>query len=125
MSDVDVSPVHVIRTVQEKRMQLLNNPHEGVDKDVLMLMRDLAKTSMDEMRLVQEDENAKTDQEIARAMVKATAASSNPYIREGHTRDHPVEVDDTDIGELELVDGENSTGPSNITYKEFMGDEKE
>lgn len=125
MSQVDVSPVHVIRTVQEKRMQLLNNSQEGVDKDVLMLMRDLAKTSMDEMRLVQEDENAKTDQEIARAMVKATAASTNPYIQEGRTREQPVEVDDADIGELDLVEGEDTTGPSNVTYKEFMGGEKE
>jgi UDP-N-acetylmuramyl tripeptide synthase len=122
MSNTDISPVNVIRTVQEKRLALLNNPGEGIDKDMLMLMRDMAKTSMDEMRLVQEDENAKTDQEIARAMVKATATGKNPFVSEGTKRDVAVEVDDSDIGELTLVEGETSTEKSNTTYNEFMTD---
>ena len=119
-STLDTTPASVLRLVQERRLALVNGKAELIDKNQVQVLRDLAKTSIDELRVNVEAEGLELEREMAQAFTRiASRVAANPYLQEGGgTREAPI-LSDEELPDVTLVEGETSTEPSDLDFKSF------
>mgnify|MGYP000008787150 CR=1 FL=1 len=123
MSEIDITPANIIRAVQTKRMQLLNDDISDIDKDRLMLMRDLSKSAVDELKLSVDGDGVKAQRELAISLAKlVTKSSNNPFISDVPVS-REVMVDEDNLPDIEPVDGETDTTLCTLTYNELYSEE--
>jgi hypothetical protein len=119
-SPLDTTPASVLRLVQERRLALINGKAEEIDKNQVQVLRDLAKTSIDELRVNVEAEGLELEREMAQAFTRIAAkVTTNPYLQ-GEVVDRPdVTLTHDDIPPVTLVEGETATDPSDLDFKTF------
>lgn len=125
-TEIDTSPLSVIEMVQRERVKLINSDptnEEAEELDIkvrLEVMRDATRTASD---MLKNDVSRENNKEIAQALVNAAASrGSNPFRQVDADTGIPV----ADIPEVEIMPGEDSREPSNLTYKNtYQGDDTE
>ena len=117
MCDVDTNPEVVINKVQTLRLNALSQP--DLTKEHLMLLRDLAKTAMDQTRISSMDDNAKAELELANNLAKLLQGSNNPF-QSNEIVDVVPEVTMDELPDVKTVPGEMDTTLSTLTYEELL-----
>lgn len=104
----DIAPDNVLGAIQRKRMELLLSDAD-VDKDRLMLMRDLSSTAVNQKRIVVEKDSAEGNKELALAMTKhLMTLNKNPY--EAAPLENFIPPTETiTLPAIELTEGELAT----------------
>ncbi len=120
MSELNIAPDHVIKTVQEARLRLLTNPDDP-SGERLMLLRDLAKTAVDQTRLQLEEEGLKAENEMACIMATLIQKSSNPFVA-ANAVERVIEAEK--LPEIEPVEGEMDREMSTLRYEDLYGEEE-
>jgi ATP-dependent exoDNAse (exonuclease V) alpha subunit len=115
--EYDVNPASIIKLVQEKRLKLLLEDIE-VDKDRLLLMRDLANTALKENQIMVEEGGVKAQKELAEALANlVTQSRTNPFQQEGG---QPKQVALEELPEFEISDDECAIEAEPLNYETFM-----
>lgn len=122
MPDIDIKqPLDVVHYVQSKRMALLAGGDEP-STEYLTLMRDTAKTSMDELRIVVEEKGAKAKGELAAIMANIVMNNQNQANMSPNIMVVERVLDSNDLPDIELLPDETSTDATPIEYSSLYED---
>ena len=128
--EYNIEPAEVVNVVQQRRMQILMQG-TSIDKDELALMRDLAKTAVDNKRIEVDQDLSDSLSEMGRSFmgVVNAAAGSDPF-KIDPSLDPSIldgvvcpEISEGDLPEFELLETETSLEPSTMTYSTMFPEE--
>ena len=120
-----VTPAEIIPFIQQRRLDMLMGRIEE-DKVGVAIMTGMAKTAMDEARIMVDESGAKAQQEIAAVLATLVSrGGGNPFMGIGNSLvdSRPITLDHKDLPPIVLVEGETSTGQSALTYKDLYSDD--
>ena len=117
---IDTSPTTLIRYVQQRRMEALLSGEE-LTEGTANLLASVARTSLDQTRIMVESGSVAAQKKIAVILAKLTnTITHNPFINEGAAGNRATM--DVKVPEVDLVEGELSTDHGNLDYNEIVGE---
>ena len=114
---IDTSPAALIRYVQQRRMELLLTG-EIVDEATSILLAGVAKTALDQTRIMVESGSVKAQREIAQTIARlVNNTPKNPFA--AASGDQECKAPEVKLPDMEIPEEEMSTDISTLTYDDY------